>query len=339
MERGVKPPMRSAYRELATPSMVWLVAGIAFSLMAIVAVLGPMGTLHTLTLTQRLAYFGAITIVEVPICFASGLFTMYVMRKRGLIQLMLALALMCSFVVAPGAPLAVSLYGVFHGGALPKASLIEIYAFGVLMFSTGTGLAFYVLCLRVTRLAQRNGEAKVPSDVSPSVFDGSEDVAVAMSVGSTSATAGDDRPQYSAPARVGDSASNAPGATVESSGAQPPDSGVSAPELRLPAEIGEDIVYAHVSGHYVEVVTTAGTAVVMMRLSDVARALEKQGMQTHRSYWAAYRHIVRLQSTDHRGVLHLTADQRVPVSRSFHRAVRAYMANRNDRSSTLSAGG
>jgi DNA-binding LytR/AlgR family response regulator len=96
-------------------------------------------------------------------------------------------------------------------------------------------------------------------------------------------------------------------------------------------------VYAHVSGHYVEVVTTAGAAIVLMRLSDVARALEGEGMQTHRSYWAAYHHVVRLQINDHRLVLHLTAGHKVPVSRSFRSAVRAFMANRNNRRATISA--
>ncbi|MDD9986667.1 MAG: LytTR family DNA-binding domain-containing protein [Spirochaetaceae bacterium] len=75
---------------------------------------------------------------------------------------------------------------------------------------------------------------------------------------------------------------------------------------------------------------TAGTAVVLMRLSDVARALGGQRMQTHRSYWAAYRNVVRLQSDDHRVVLHLTGGHRVPVSRSFRADVRAYMTDRED---------
>ena len=330
MERRMKAPMQFAYRELATPSMVWLVAGISFSLMAIVAVLGPMGTLHTLTFIQRLAYCGVITIVEVPIFFASGWFTLYVMRNRRLIQLTLALALMCSFVVAPAVPMAVVLYGLFRGGVAPTANLAEIYAFGVLIFGTGTGLSVYVLYLRITPLSQRNRGAIVSSEGSPSGLAGSLDTNAAVSVPRTLASASDDPPQISAPAPARDSAADAPDATVETSGAQPPHSGVGAPELRLPPEIGEDIVYAHVSGHYVEVVTTAGAAVVMIRLSDVARALDGQGIQTHRSYWAAYGHIVRLQSTDHRGVLHLTAGHKIPVSRSFHSAVRAFMANRNN---------
>lgn len=74
---------------------------------------------------------------------------------------------------------------------------------------------------------------------------------------------------------------------------------------------------------------TVGTAVVLMRLSDVARALEGQGMQTHRSYWAAYRHVV----------LHLTGGHRVPVSRSFRADVRAYMTNRENDHQGPSASG
>ena len=330
--------MRFAYRELATPSMVWLVAGISFSLMTIVAVLGPMDTVHTLTHFQRLAYYGIITVVVVPICFACGSFTLYVMRNCGLIQLTLALALMCAFVAVPDAALAMILYGLFHGGVFPKASFVEIYAFGVLILSTGTGLTFYALYSRVTRSAQRNGGADVASEGSPSVLDGTEDAGAAASVAGTSASAADDRPQNTAPDPARDSAPDAPDATVGTPSTEPPHSGgANAPQLRLPADIGEDIVYAHVSGHYIEVGTTAGTAVVMMRLSDLARALEGRGMQCHRSYWAAYRHIVRLQSTDHRGVLHLTAGHRVPVSRSFHSAVRAYMANRKQRGATFPA--
>ena len=191
--------MQFAYRELATPSMVWLVAGISFSLMAIVAVLGPMGTLHTLTFIQRLAYCGVITIVEVPIFFASGWFTLYVMRNRRLIQLTLALALMCSFVVAPAVPMAVVLYGMFRGGVAPTANLAEIYAFGVLIFGTGTGLSVYVLYLRITPLSQRNRGAMVSSEGSPSGLAGSLDTNAAVSVPRTSASASDDPPQISAP--------------------------------------------------------------------------------------------------------------------------------------------
>lgn len=69
---GTGIAMRLGYRELVTPSMIGLTAGIAMTLLAVVAALGPMDTLETLTFFQRLVYFGAISACEVPICFGCG---------------------------------------------------------------------------------------------------------------------------------------------------------------------------------------------------------------------------------------------------------------------------
>ena len=310
-ERRMPAPMRFAYRELATPAMGWVVAGISFGLLAIVAALGPMDTLRTLTLVRRLAYFGLVALLEVPVIFAFGFFVLYVLRDRRLVYLAAALALMCAVVAVSGAALAMNLYGLFHAGALPRASFPGVYAFAVLISGVGTALAFYVLYLRTSRTAQRNGAVEDGPGGPPSGAQGSGEEAAVASAGGT---------------------------RLEAPRAKPPD-GSPAPQLRLPEEIGRDVVYVHVSGHYVEVVTTGGTAVVLMRLSDVARALEGQGMQTHRSYWAAYRHVVRLQSDGHRVVLHLTGGHRVPVSKSFRAAVRAYMTDREDDGAAPSARG
>ena len=320
MERQTKAPMRFAYQELATPSMVWLVAGIAFSLLAIVAALGPMDTRHTLTLIQRFAYFGVVALVMVPIGFASLLATLYIMRNRGPMHFTLALALTTLIVVAPGAAVVIVVYGLFHAGGSPQENFFALYGVGVLIFTISVGFTCYVLHLRLTRTSQRTSAASVGSDGSPSTLERSRDATVPRA-GTTTSDPND---------AVRDSLPVAPAGAARSVAPAPP-------QLRLPAEIGRDIVYAHVSGHYVEVVTTAGAAIVLMRLSDVARALEGEGMQTHRSYWAAYRHVVRLQINDHRLVLHLTAGHKVPVSRSFRSAVRAFMANRNNRRATLSA--
>jgi hypothetical protein len=336
MERQTKAPMRFAYQELATPSMVWLVAGIAFSLLAIVAALGPLDTRHTLTLIQRFAYFGVVALVMVPIGFASLLATLYIMRNRGPMHFTLALALTTLIVVAPGAAVVIVVYGLFHAGGSPQESFFALYGVGVLIFTIAVGFACYVLHLRLTRTSQRNSAARAGSDGSPSTLERSRDPTVPCA-GTTTSDPNDAVRDSLPVAPAGAARSVAPAPPAESSRTEPRDSGVPTPQLRLPAEIGRDIVYAHVSGHYVEVVTTAGAAIVLMRLSDVARALEGEGMQTHRSYWAAYHHVVRLQINDHRLVLHLTAGHKVPVSRSFRSAVRAFMANRNNRRATLSA--
>ena len=98
---------------------------------------------------------------------------------------------------------------------------------------------------------------------------------------------------------------------------------------QLPPPAGRDVVYAHVSGHYVEMFTTAGRDIVPMRLSDLAQDLAGTGMQTHRSYWASHRHFIRLQRDGHRLMLHLTGGHVVPVSRSFRGAVRDFMRDRD----------
>ena len=81
--------------------MAVLVAGISVGLLAIVSTLGPMGTLETLTLVHRFAYFGVITVFAAPICFAAGFFCVYAMRNRSVFSATLALALMCAVVAAP----------------------------------------------------------------------------------------------------------------------------------------------------------------------------------------------------------------------------------------------
>ena len=92
---------------------------------------------------------------------------------------------------------------------------------------------------------------------------------------------------------------------------------------RLPEMLGRDIVYISVSGHYVSVVTTEGSCLILMRLADAVAALGELGIQVHRSYWVAHRHIVAVQRLDGRMMLRLTGGHEVPVSRTYRVAVNA----------------
>lgn len=92
---------------------------------------------------------------------------------------------------------------------------------------------------------------------------------------------------------------------------------------RLPPMLGEDIVYFGVSGHYLNVVTTAGSHPVLMRLSDAVAALGGLGMQVHRSYWVAFRHLTGTVRRDKRTMACVTGGEEVPVSRRYAAAVRA----------------
>ena len=300
-KRAMDTTMSLAYRQLATRGMALLVAGIAVGLMAIVSALGPMRTVDTLTLLQRLAYFGVITITGVPVLFAAGFFVLYLLRNVRVLYVMLALVLMCALVAVPWAALAIVLYGAFHEGAYPRVSYRAVYSFGILISGFGTGLSFYVLYQKASRTMHRNSMSTADGTAKDSPGSPADAGATVLTDTAAVSNSGEGL-NGSAPGK--------------------------APELRLPPEIGRDIVYAHVSGHYVEVVTTSGRAVVYSRLADVAEAMHSQGMQTHRSYWAAYRHIRRIRSDGHRVLLHLTGGRKVPVGRSFRSSVRAHLKRR-----------
>ena len=321
--------------------MLGLAIAIGLILLVFNAVLGPMDTRQTLTLIQRFAYFGVIAFFAVPICFCSILCTLYVMRNRRLMHLTLAMTVMGSIVVAPCTAVSLTTYALFQGGRFPEEPVLAIYLFGLLMFACATGMIYYVLQLRLRHTMPGDAEAGVGPAGSPSGQDDSQSAIARVPVLGTSASDSQDAARHEVPvgtAAVAEPAiSVAPDAADESTRGEQQEDEARAARLRMPAETGRDVVYVHVSGHYVEVVTTAGKGVLLMRLSDVAETLAGQGMQTHRSYWAAYRHVVRLQRDEHRLILHLTGGHKVPVGRSFRDAVRDFMRNRNSRDPASSA--
>ena len=97
---------------------------------------------------------------------------------------------------------------------------------------------------------------------------------------------------------------------------------------RLPGALGRDLVYLKMSDHYVEVFTTAGHTVLLMRLGDAVAELEGLGMRVHRSYWVGHGHAERLLRRGRRRLLRLTDGHDVPVSRSYRAAVEAALTAR-----------
>ena len=81
-------------------------------------------------------------------------------------------------------------------------------------------------------------------------------------------------------------------------------------------------MYLKVRSHYVNVVTTAGSGALLMRFADAVAELGDQGMQVHRSYWVARRHVVGIERRAERTVLLLAGGEQVPVSRTYLAAVR-----------------
>ena len=59
-----------------------------------------------------------------------------------------------------------------------------------------------------------------------------------------------------------------------------------------------------------------------MRLADAVAELGDQGLQVHRSFWVANRHVTELFRREGRTVVQVTGGMEVPVSRTFLAAVR-----------------
>jgi len=93
---------------------------------------------------------------------------------------------------------------------------------------------------------------------------------------------------------------------------------------RLPPQRRGALVALSVQDHYVEVSTTRGRALLLMRLSDaIAEAEGIPGLQVHRSHWVALDQVRATRRQGDGAILTLADGREVPVSRSRMPAVRA----------------
>lgn len=87
---------------------------------------------------------------------------------------------------------------------------------------------------------------------------------------------------------------------------------------RLPPEIGDDIVSMSMQDHYVEVTTTEGNHLCLLRMSDAIAELEGlPGQRVHRSHWVASRHMRSLSKQNTRKSVVLSDGRDLPVSDTY----------------------
>ncbi len=117
---------------------------------------------------------------------------------------------------------------------------------------------------------------------------------------------------------LGYGGSDAPPATVA-----PPVAGTQAGPLprllaRLPLDKRGALLSLSVQDHYVDVVTTRGHEMLLMRLSDAIAETEGcAGLQVHRSHWVALDQVRAARREGARGVLTLSDGREIPVSRTY----------------------
>ena len=343
--------MQFAYREFVTPGMLMLVLGLGAGLVILYAIIGSLGNRYTLSWNGRLALCGVNGALCVLICYPAGALALFLVRFRSHAQIALALALYAVIMAAPCGAATYGVYGLFHGAPLASGELPATYLVCAGNILGATVLVHYVLHLRVSRNRLPAGTAAAAGrgDAAPGLYPECLDRAAGAGVHAAahSATAVPDRPPPDAsPART---AIEAPSGNASPAGPHSAPAGDSGPPNReggparpaepaepaeppsasfldrLPAHVGGDVVYLKVAGHYLEVVTTRGSGVILQRLMDAVRELGGRGMQTHRSYWVAHRHIRYFVRRDGRTLLHLTGDYEVPVSRTFLPEVRRHI--------------
>ena len=328
--------MRFAYREFLTPAMLVLVLCISSGLILLYTFIGPLDTRNTLNWNGRLAFCVVTGALSLLICYPAMALTLFLVRFRSNARVVLALAAYSLVMSVPCGAIAYGVYDLF-GTPRPADALLSIYLFCAGNVLASTALFFYILHLRVSRNELLAGAATAKRDTAPGSGPACRDHAVAGTaqppepspprrVSRTGAAA--ERPSGDAGiGRVAPTATaaGAGGTTGAARPARPPKDPSASFLDRLPAQLGRDVVYLKVSGHYLEVVTTRGSGVILQRLMDAVRELGSRGMQIHRSYWVAHRHIRYIVRRDRRTLLHLTGDFEVPVSRTFLPDVRNHI--------------
>jgi hypothetical protein len=94
--------------------------------------------------------------------------------------------------------------------------------------------------------------------------------------------------------------------------------------MRLPEKLRDARIEAvEAEDHYLRVHTDAGSALILMRLSDAVEELAGlAGARTHRSWWVARDAVRAAERGGGRATLRLASGVRVPVSRSYARDLR-----------------
>lgn len=97
--------------------------------------------------------------------------------------------------------------------------------------------------------------------------------------------------------------------------------------VRLPPGIGSDVIALETEDHYLRVHTSAGSALILMRMADAVALLDPPlGSQVHRRWWVAERAVAHVQRDGQKLCLGLTNGLVVPVGRTFSGMVKARFA-------------
>ena len=320
----------AAYRELLAPRTIAIaIASVALFVVAM-TIFGPLGTLETLRPLQRAAYWALCAAVTFPLCYALAAVVLYLTRRGSLVQMLPAVAaavlfegLVCTAVVETADML-------LRPAHVRRWPMENTYLTVTIVVAVCTFFVHFVVFQRIRSAAVAAAERPSPGASTP---DGS----VPPRAGNGDGDAVPDRPPDEAAAGPApDTAPPRAGTTVPASerpaGRERPTARQARFYDRLSHTVSRDVIYLKVDDHYVHVHTTGGSCLVLMRFADSVADLGDLGMQVHRSYWAAHRHMLATVRRDGRTMLRLTGSQHVPISRPYLPAVHAALRAAQQRS-------
>ena len=257
----------------------------------VLAKLGPFGTYSDLHFTQRLAYWGtAILGISVPMNLA----ILQVLRSPALAKLRVWQRILIGTGIGsvPGTIMVVGIERVFRPTYTGMPALFDLF------------IAVWMIAVIVAMVDFR---AYLVRDVE------------------------DRQARPAEPAFPDEQAPRVPAAAAEPAAAPAP---APVPETvpflrRLPPEIGQDVVSLTMQDHYVQVRTTKGNCVLLLRMSDAVDELRDYGGgRIHRSHWIAYSQIERLERRGSGYVATMSTGEQLPVSRTYQGRLKAVMAGR-----------
>ena len=307
-ERGL---WGDAYRELLrlrTAAMA--LASVVLSVVAM-TIFGPLGTLEALVPLRRLAYWALCAGITFPICYAWAAVVLYLARRRSLVEIVPAVVaavlfegVICTAVVMAAAER-------FLPADAAPLDLVNTYLTVTIVLGMCTLFAHYGVFLQLnSRRAAAAADRSSPGAAPPS---GRRDAAPAAAGG----------PDPGVPSATESRARTAAPASGRPADRRP----LTVPQARfhdrLSRGVSRDVICLEMDDHYVQVHTTGGSCLILMRFADAVVDLGALGMQVHRSYWVAHRHMLATVRRDGRTMVRVTGGRNVPISRPYLPAVRA----------------
>ena len=318
-----------AYRELLRPrSGAIALASVALFVVAM-TIFGPPGTLEVLGPLHRFAYWALCAGITFPLCYAWAAVVLYLTRRRSLIEMLLAamVAVLFEGLFCTAAVLAADL--LFLPARTSPLSPVRTYLTVTIVVAMSTLFVHYGVFLQLSHgRTDAAADRSAPADPPPGGRDATRDTAS----GSEPAPAG---AGGVAPRTTEPDAPISTRASRRSANREP----LTASQARfhdlLSRAVSRDIIYLRADDHYVHVHTSDGSCLVRRRFASAVTDLGALGVQVHRSYWVAHRHMRSTVRRDGRTMLRVTGRQEVPISRPYLAAVRAALHAK----SNLPAGG